>query len=100
TCRPCARRRVLGRGQGAVGAGEAVVGVDAFGRHPEVEERLLLGGEVLLVGGAGGVADEGGRQVGTVSHDAPSLRMLSDHPYETRLAPRFPSSRPAIQSVR
>jgi hypothetical protein len=41
----------------AVGAGETVVEVDPFGLDAELEQRLALGGEVLLVGGAAGVAD-------------------------------------------
>jgi hypothetical protein len=52
------------RGQGlvqagavAVGAGEAVVEVDPLGVDAELEQGLMLGGEVLLVGGAAGVTD-------------------------------------------
>jgi hypothetical protein len=52
------------RGQGlvesgavAVGAGEAVVEVDPCGVDAELQEGLVLGDEVLFVGGAAGVAD-------------------------------------------
>jgi len=41
----------------AVGAGEAVVDVDALSRHAERLQTVALGGEVLLVGGNAGVAD-------------------------------------------
>jgi len=41
----------------AVGAGEAVVDVDALGSHAERLEAVVLGGEVLLVGGDAGAAD-------------------------------------------
>ena len=46
-------------GAGAAGAGEAVVGVDAVLGDAEIQERLALGGQVLAVGGAAGVSDEG-----------------------------------------
>jgi hypothetical protein len=46
-------------GTGAVGAGEAVVQVDAFLRDAELAEPVALGGEVLVVGGAAGVTDQG-----------------------------------------
>jgi hypothetical protein len=46
-------------GTGAVGAGEAVVQVDAFLREPELAEPVALGGDVLVVGGAAGVTDQG-----------------------------------------
>jgi hypothetical protein len=52
------------RGQGlvqagavAVGAGKPVVEVDPLGVAAQLEQGLLLGGEVLFVGGAAGVAD-------------------------------------------
>ena len=44
---------------GAVGAGEPVVKVDALLRDAELAEPVALGGEVLVVGGAAGVADQG-----------------------------------------
>jgi hypothetical protein len=40
-----------------VGADEAVVEVDPLGVDAELQEGLVLGGEVLFVGGAAGVAD-------------------------------------------
>src|SRR6266705_6606155 len=46
-------------GTGAVGAGEAVVEVDPLLGNAEFGQPLLLGGEVLFVGGAAGVADQG-----------------------------------------
>jgi len=42
----------------AVGAGEPVVKVDAVWGDAEAEQELALGGEVLFVGGAAGVADQ------------------------------------------
>ena len=44
---------------GAVGAGEPVVKVDALLRDAELAGSVALGGEVLVVGGAAGVADQG-----------------------------------------
>ena len=42
----------------AIGAGQAVVHVDAFGFDAESQETLALGSEVLLIGGASGVPDK------------------------------------------
>ncbi len=41
----------------AVGAGDAVVDVDAVGLHPEGDQRLALGGEVLPVSADPGIPD-------------------------------------------
>ena len=48
-------------GPGPVRAGQPVIGVDPVGSNTELSKRGFLGGEVLFVGGAAGVADEGGR---------------------------------------
>src|SRR5690625_2280668 len=42
----------------SVGAGQAVIDVDAFGLDAEAEQGIALGGEVLLIGGASGVPDK------------------------------------------
>ena len=44
-----------------MGAGQSMVGVDAVGGNAELFEGGFLGGEVLLIGGAAGVADQGCR---------------------------------------
>src|SRR4051794_38641830 len=66
------------------GAGQAVVGVDALGRDPEPLEGGLLGGEVLPVGRAAGVADRdrghGGR---ARTLGVPSAAKSSYHVTET-----------------
>ncbi len=46
---------------GPVRAGQPVIGVDALSGDAELFEGGLLGGQVLLVGRAAGVADQGGR---------------------------------------
>ena len=46
-------------GAGAGGAGEAVIGVDAVLGDAKLQEGLVLGVQVLPVGGTAGVADEG-----------------------------------------
>jgi hypothetical protein len=51
------RQRLIEAGACPVRPGEALVGVDALGGHPKLEQCLTLGGEVLLVGRAAGVAD-------------------------------------------
>lgn len=51
------RERLVQAGAFAVGAGEAVVDVDAFGGQAERLQAVALGREVLLVGGDSGVAD-------------------------------------------
>jgi hypothetical protein len=43
----------------AVGAGEPVVEVDSIRGDAKAEQELALGGEVLFVGGAAGVANQG-----------------------------------------
>ncbi len=48
-------------GTGASRAAQAVVDVDAVGLNAEPGERVTLGGEVLLVGGDAGVADQQSR---------------------------------------
>ncbi len=51
-------QRLVEAGAGSVRPGEALIGVDAIGRHSELDQRLTLGGEVLLVGRTAGVADQ------------------------------------------
>lgn len=46
-------------GPGAFAAGEPVVEVDPLVGHAEFDQAVTLGGEVLFIGGATGVADEG-----------------------------------------
>ena len=41
------------------GAGQTVVRVDVIFRHTQIEKGLPLGGQVLFVGGAAGISDEG-----------------------------------------
>ena len=53
-------------GTGAGGTGEAVIGVDAILGDAELREGLLLGGQVLPVGGTAGVSDECCRHGGSV----------------------------------
>jgi len=48
-------------GPGPVRAGQPVIDVDPLGGDTELFEGGLLGGEVLRVGGAAGVADQGHR---------------------------------------
>ena len=48
-------------GPGAAGAGESVIGVDAILGDAELQEGLALGVQILAVGGAAGVSDEGCR---------------------------------------
>src|SRR3546814_14637707 len=52
------RERLFQTGAGPVRPGKALVGVDAIGRDAEFDQRVLLGGKVLFVGGASGVADQ------------------------------------------
>jgi hypothetical protein len=47
--------RLTQPGTGAVGAGEAVVGVDPVRLHAERGQGVALGSEILGVGGAAGV---------------------------------------------
>lgn len=42
----------------AMGSGQTVVEVDPLGGHTELAQPVALGGEVLLVGRAAGVADK------------------------------------------
>jgi hypothetical protein len=51
-------KRLTQPGPVAVGAGEAVVDVDALGLDAEGSKAVTLGGEVLGVGGDAGVADQ------------------------------------------
>ncbi len=55
---PDRSQRLVETRAGPVRPGEALVGVDAIGRHPELDQRVALGGEVLLVGRAAGIADQ------------------------------------------
>jgi len=55
--RAACREGLVQAGALAVGAGEAVVDVNALGLHAERLEPVALGGEVSLVGGDAGVAD-------------------------------------------
>ena len=52
-CKSLAQARTL-----AVGAGQAVIDVDPLGLNTQAEQRVALGGQVLLVGGASGVPDK------------------------------------------
>lgn len=61
------------RGQGLiqagafpVGAGKAMIEVDPLLDDAELAEPVALGGEVLLVGGAAGVADQRSGMAGSV----------------------------------
>ena len=53
-------------GAGAVRAGESVIGVDAILGDAEFQKGLALGGQILPVGGAARVSDEGCGQGGNV----------------------------------
>ncbi len=55
---PYRRERLIQTGTGPVGPGEALVGIDAIGPDAELDQRLLLSGEILLVSGAAGVTDQ------------------------------------------
>jgi hypothetical protein len=61
------RERLVQAGAFAVGAGEAVVDVDALGRDAERLEGVALSGEVLMVGADAGVA---GVQAGPARENA------------------------------
>ncbi len=63
----------------AVGAGEAVVDVDALGLHAERLEPVALGGEILLVGGDAGVADvQAGHRGGSMPYSPRSSRQITE----------------------
>ena len=53
-------------GAGAGRAGEVVIGVDAVLGDTQFQERLALGGQILLVGGTARVSDERCRHGGSV----------------------------------
>jgi hypothetical protein len=59
-----------------VGAGQAVVDVDAVGRDAQPDQTVSLSGEILLVSGTACIADEKRRhgappETGSARHDAP-----------------------------
>jgi hypothetical protein len=54
-----AARGLVQAGAVAAGAGEPVVKIDSIRGDAKAEQELALGGEVLFVGGAAGVADQG-----------------------------------------
>ena len=62
----CQVEGLIQAGSSAVGAGEAVIGVDAVLGYAELQKCLSLGGQVLAVGGAAGVSDAGCGHEGSV----------------------------------
>ena len=54
---PDGGERLVEAGPRAVGPGHAVIGIDALRGNAELFEGRLLGGKVLPVGGAAGIAD-------------------------------------------
>jgi hypothetical protein len=70
-------------GTGAGRAGEPTVRVDALGRNPELFKGGPLGGEVLLVGGAAGVADQGRGHGDKCTLGLPSVIASAYHLCET-----------------
>ena len=79
-------------GAGAAGAGESVVGVDAIWGDAEFQEGLSLGGQILPVGGAARVSDEGcGHEGcdhwGKCTNRVPHPQLFPYHSYETLLVP-------------
>ena len=83
-------KRLVKARTGPVGAGQTVIGVDAIGGHTQLRQRSLLGGEVLLVGRAAGVADQGHHHGRGVTLMAPSVIFFSCQLCETAfcLVPR------------
>jgi hypothetical protein len=71
------RHRLVETWASAVGARETLVHVDAILGHPEGKQRLPLGGEVLPVCGAAGVADEGMCHAEDVTYKEPLLQIKS-----------------------
>jgi hypothetical protein len=55
---PAGRERLAQTGALAVGARQPVIDVDALGADSKPRQGIALGGQVLLVGGHAGVADE------------------------------------------
>ena len=72
---------------GAGGTGEAVIGVDAIVGDTKLQERLLLGGQILLGGGTARVSDERCRHGENCTDRVPLPQLLPYHSYETLLAP-------------
>ena len=76
-------QRLIEARPGPVRAGEPTVRVNALGRDPELFKGGPLGGEVLLVGGAAGVADQGCSYGDTCTLGLPSVIGSSYHLCET-----------------
>src|SRR4051812_34022720 len=66
-------------GAGAVRAGEPAIHVDALGRDPKLFKSGPLGGEVLLISGAAGVADQGCGHGGKCTLGLPSMIASAYH---------------------
>lgn len=75
--------RLVETGAGPVRAGQTVIGVDPLRDDAEFFEGGLLRGEVLFVGGAAGVADQGRRHDRICTLAPPSMIVLSYHSSET-----------------
>ena len=67
----------------AVGAGEPAIHVVALGRDPKLFKSGPLGGEVLLISGAAGVADQGCGHGDTCPLGLPSVIASAYHFCET-----------------
>lgn len=67
----------------SVSARHAVVEVDPIVGDAERVEGVALGGEVLFVGRAAGVADQRRGHPTTVTDSTPLLRNITDHLCET-----------------
>src|SRR6476620_11148464 len=80
------RKRLVETGAGAVRAGEPAIHVDALGRDAELFKSGPLGGEVLLISGAAGVADQGCGHGDKCTLGLPSVIASAYHLCET-LAP-------------
>jgi hypothetical protein len=77
----------------AGGAGKPVVEVDAFLVDAEVAEPVVLGAEVLGVGGTAGVADQGPEHDQSVTNSLLSLRINQYDLSETPLVEVTSASR-------
>ena len=72
-------------GAGAGRAGEAVIDVSAILGDAKLQERLMLGGQILPVGGTAGVSDERCRHGRSVRIGVPLPQLFPYHSCETFL---------------
>ena len=84
----------------AVGAGEPAIHVVALGRDPKLFKSGPLGGEVLLISGAVGVADQGCGRGDKCTLGLPSVIASAYHLCETLARLVWQSSACAGRTVR